>query len=814
MVSEVLSAMSALPASMLHSDAHSNQPHSPHSPLPSPPDHTSAKQQLSDASNTNNNSTTPHSSAASSPTSALSSSVSSSPSHLSAGGDDEAGQHNGHHQQSPAATHTSLPPISEDEVLTPMDVSSADAEPASPLTNTTLSTPSSPQPAALSSSTLVSPSDASASKRKLTVEIPALSAAASSAVTPIPPLHPGSAAATARFDVWMTPAQARAESKKLKGYRWIPVLPQSIASAGPTGVGVAVLREEKRVRKERKYDDELSTITTPTVKRERTGGQTPSGRRQSGSSATPGGSPNAQTPSSPYASFAPPTPRTVPPRNFKRQQSAPIVSAPSASGVSVRALELRLEALKQQQAILLAQQEGGASAAPSPAAAKKRKSTPASFPSHDSKKAKTPDFAVPASPSASPNFHAGLSSSTAAGSPTIHGSSPQLTRTGRSIRAPSHFSAVDPVTLSSDLRRAKQVVEVLMAYKPAFGVFNAPVNFDDPTKPFFAAGYIDAIKGKAMDLGTVKATLSEGGYEGLEDFAADVRQVWRNAQLFNPADDWIHTVSKECEKIFEQEMMRMVEQAQRETERKNIRAQQKAERDAAKLANPDGTVPPASDEYGFPSSSLAEVPMQRASTGPIVRPKARVSMPGSIGGGGGGGGGGAGSGRPLAQREKQMLKDDIFKLPPHKLGPVVEIISKSSTSVAGDDDEIEIDIDKLDVATLRELQEYVKKALAPPPRAKTKPTGITAAGRRSTTPRHSPAGSILQSPPRLSTPEREANAPASPSVASVQSVGSVGAKPIRYESDESSDDSDDEEGGKKALPPVVLPMVDDNEVSE
>ena len=807
MVSEVLSAMSALPASMLHSDAHSNQPHSPHSPLPHPIDHNAAKQQLAQHSNNDHNSSTPHSSAASSPASALSSSVS----------DDDSGHHNGHHQLSPAANHTPLPPISEDEVLTPMDTSAAEPEPVSPSTSHSLSDPSSPQPQpASSASTPFSPTsggDSSTSKRKLTVEIPAASATASSAVTPLPPLHPGSAAGTARYDVWMTAAQARAESKRLKGYRWVPVQPSQTAPAASAGVGVVALREEKRVRKERKYDDELSTITTPnpTVRREKTGGQTPGGgRRASGSSAGPAGSPNAQTPSSPYASFASPTPRTVPPRNFKRQQSAPVLTIPSAAGVSVRALELRLEALKQQQAILLAQQGGAAAPASAPApTSKKRKSTPASFPSQETKKAKTPDFAVPASPSASPNFSATFPSSTATGSPTIHSSSPQLTRTGRSIRTPSHFSAVDPVTLSSDLRRAKHVVEVLMAYKPAFGVFNVPVNFDDPVKPFFAAGYLDTIKGRPMDLGTVKATLSQGGYGGLEDFAADVRQVWRNAQLFNPPDDWIHTVSKECEKIFEQEMTRIVEMAHRETERKNKRA---AEREAAKLANPDGAmtgVPPASDEYGFPSSSLAEVPMQRASTGPPGRPGVRMSMPARLGGGGG-----ASNGRPLLQKEKQMLKDDIFKLPPHKLGPVVEIISKSSTSVAGDDDEIEIDIDKLDVATLRELQEYVKKALAPPPRAKTKPTGITAGARRSTTPRHSPSGSILQSPPRLSTPERDANAPVSPSVASVQSVGSAGAtKPIRYESDESSDESDDE-SGKKALPPVVLPMVDNEEVSE
>jgi hypothetical protein len=47
-----------------------------------------------------------------------------------------------------------------------------------------------------------------------------------------------------------------------------------------------------------------------------------------------------------------------------------------------------------------------------------------------------------------------------------------------------------------------------------------------------------------------------------------------------------------------------------------------------------------------------------------------------------------------------------------RVGPVVAIIQKSmSTGESGENDEIEIDIDKLNIATLRELQDYVRKAL-------------------------------------------------------------------------------------------------------
>ena len=205
------------------------------------------------------------------------------------------------------------------------------------------------------------------------------------------------------------------------------------------------------------------------------------------------------------------------------------------------------------------------------------------------------------------------------------------------------------------------------------------------------------------------------------------------------------------------------------------------------------------------SSGLSEVGLQRSSTGPPVRPKPRPSLPSSVSQlGVSRPSGGFSAGRPLAQREKQMLKDDIFKLPPHKLGPVVDIISKSNANVANaDDDEIEIDIDKLDVPTLRELQDYVKRALAPPPKRPLKAAqsarSPSQAGQNQT-PKHSPSGSILQSPPRLQTPDRDA-APGLP-----QSPGSAKGDSdtrVRYESDEDSSDDDsdaEEQNGKKATP--------------
>lgn len=70
------------------------------------------------------------------------------------------------------------------------------------------------------------------------------------------------------------------------------------------------------------------------------------------------------------------------------------------------------------------------------------------------------------------------------------------------------------------------------------------------------------------------------------------------------------------------------------------------------------------------------------------------------------------SSMPLTNKEKQMLKADIFKLPSDKLDPVIQMCSQNSGVEDKSEDSITIDIDKLDIGTLRELQKYVKKSLS------------------------------------------------------------------------------------------------------
>lgn len=68
---------------------------------------------------------------------------------------------------------------------------------------------------------------------------------------------------------------------------------------------------------------------------------------------------------------------------------------------------------------------------------------------------------------------------------------------------------------------------------------------------------------------------------------------------------------------------------------------------------------------------------------------------------------------PLSYLEKQTLRTDIFRLDGDKLERVVEIIQANlpPNQNAENDDEIEIDIDQLNIPTLRTLQKYVRECL-------------------------------------------------------------------------------------------------------
>jgi hypothetical protein len=65
----------------------------------------------------------------------------------------------------------------------------------------------------------------------------------------------------------------------------------------------------------------------------------------------------------------------------------------------------------------------------------------------------------------------------------------------------------------------------------------------------------------------------------------------------------------------------------------------------------------------------------------------------------------------IVQQEKRQLGQDIHKLPEDRVHRVIDIINESGCQMGGNDEEVEIDIEKLDTATLRSLQKYVREIL-------------------------------------------------------------------------------------------------------
>ena len=64
--------------------------------------------------------------------------------------------------------------------------------------------------------------------------------------------------------------------------------------------------------------------------------------------------------------------------------------------------------------------------------------------------------------------------------------------------------------------------------------------------------------------------------------------------------------------------------------------------------------------------------------------------------------------KPISEKEKVELRNGIQELPAAKMMRVLEIIKERNSTLDEHDQEVTIDMDALDVATLRQLQRYVR----------------------------------------------------------------------------------------------------------
>mmetsp|Transcript_16206 Transcript_16206/g.25681 ORF Transcript_16206/g.25681 Transcript_16206/m.25681 type:complete len:565 (-) Transcript_16206:77-1771(-) len=319
------------------------------------------------------------------------------------------------------------------------------------------------------------------------------------------------------------------------------------------------------------------------------------------------------------------------------------------------------------------------------------------------------------------------------------------TRSKRVVQRPQKFDEKpNHAKLSGSMSKCRNLVQALLNHKHGW-VFAAPV---DPVQLNIPT-YFDIIK-NPMDLATIKEKLNNCQYDEVEQFGGDVRTVWNNAIKFNGKKSDVSKMAMELSNFFEERYRKIPKGP-------FIRQSLKKKKGKSKKA-----------AAGDPEVSMELTKLKREMDAMRKRinkySKKEIKPMKNM---------------PLSYKEKQMLRKDIMDLSPEKLQDVVEIVTRRMPQLqVGEEDEMEIDIDQLDIPTLRELQEYVRKS-QPNQRRKSK------------TPRRTPVrgnSRLVKSPL-----QRAVSAPAPVAVSSSESDSS--------DSDSESDSSDSDPGIKASKQP-------------
>lgn len=502
--------------------------------------------------------------------------------------------------------------------------------------------------------------------------------------------------------VLLTARQAANENRKLKGYKYVPVDTVPCTPATIQSTSTPTERPHRQPSKPVSYaaPNEYSTMPSPPSKNKRTSSSNVINH-------------TTHTPLLPTS-----TPATV--KHRKQSSSSPNTSTPTPSiDASLQRLEELQQRLEQLKKLKLAQQGTLSTATPAHTQSSTQQ-TPVQSKSKSGTKRKSTGPAAPTSTVYTPSPV----------TPVV--TTPILTKTGREVKQRIHeLPIVEP---TGDLRKIRGTLERLMVHKLGAGVFNQPVNYDDPTQPYYAANYLQILgeNNPPADLGSIKQKLMTAQYSTLDQVVRDVRQVWKNAQLYNSIDNWVHQQAIQLSAIFEQDVMKIKQQAIDKENRPKKVAGSNVNKSSPQLYSDDWESqltdddmaddvvsqpkPRRSsqlrrvddDDYDYNDSNDAEKRAMKRRLHELerqVQGKAGRKSTSALGS--------SNDTIPLSQREKDMLKADIPRLPEDKLPQVVEIIQLSGGELPVDDQgDIEIDIDLLDIPTLRKLQGFVKKILS------------------------------------------------------------------------------------------------------
>jgi bromodomain-containing factor 1 len=292
--------------------------------------------------------------------------------------------------------------------------------------------------------------------------------------------------------------------------------------------------------------------------------------------------------------------------------------------------------------------------------------------------------------------------------------------------------------------------------------------FMDPVDPV-ALGipdYFDIIK-NPMDLGTIRKKLDSRQYSTSDQFESDVKVIFSNCYAYNSMDSDISQMARQLEEVFENKWAtRGSYSAPRSTPTNHNHAHGTSyEVDDERIFEINRQIQILQNELNDllmrkknkqkgGRASTSHAPSTSFTSGTMAAPVSSVSSaPGK-------------SSKPtfddlckteLTFDEKRDLSEAVNNMPTDKLVRVVEIINENMPSLKdnAESDLIELDIESLDIRTLRRLQQYIKECKLGPKKRKAKVASESSAKRQATEIASATSGSAQSAAPLSSLPNND-----------------------------------------------------------
>jgi bromodomain-containing factor 1 len=257
---------------------------------------------------------------------------------------------------------------------------------------------------------------------------------------------------------------------------------------------------------------------------------------------------------------------------------------------------------------------------------------------------------------------------------------------------------VDELIDNPEMRYCYDIVASLMENEQA-EAFNEPVDWKALNLP----SYPQLIK-NPMDLGTVKELLLDNLLEDHEHFAEHVRLVFKNAMTFNMPGSLIYIYAENLLALFEQKYAKFLKLKENNFVPLSKKPRTEGSGEDTEIASLQETINGLRDAINQIKGTIELVKQQNEAARKANEEKKklkriRLTRPR----------------KPLTYEEKEKLCQDISNLSEDRIPGLLSIISnyqKTSGTNNSDKEEVEIDIERMDDATLFAVQQYVQECLA------------------------------------------------------------------------------------------------------